>query len=225
MKKIGPLDCEIKEGGDSCVVLFHGYGTGAYDLLPLASFFPKERFTLIFPEGFRKVQIGPNQYGRAWVDVRMDEFLSADNITKETLQKVVVDFRQIDETRKKAIDFYTEVVQKYEKCVLAGFSQGAVLATDLTLHAEKKPKALVLFSGFFMDMKSWHEKGKACQGLPFFQSHGKNDPTLKYVSGLSLEKFLIDSGFEGKMTSFEGVHEIPEDIIKKAVHFIKKNLN
>jgi phospholipase/carboxylesterase len=212
------------EAGGIFILLFHGYGANAYDLLPLSQIYQESpKPTWFFPNGPMEIPISLDYVGRAWFQIdipalqriihenRWDDFLSAfpDNI------------EQIIEFGHKLID---DLHIPLSKLCMGGFSQGAIFSTELALSFPEKIKGLIILSGTLVHESSLKEKAVKLRGLPFFQSHGLYDPLLPFSLAQSLEKFLIGSGLVGKLISFGGGHEIPTSILHPLRDFIKKIL-
>jgi phospholipase/carboxylesterase len=119
---------------------------------------------------------------------------------------------------------YDELIKKHSKIILGGFSQGAMLATEVTLTHPRKPAGLVIMSGTLICADRWAEKLKSCDGIPFIQTHGKNDAILGYNYAENLFNLLTDAGMSGDFVSFNGGHEIPQKTIDRIGQFLGRNL-
>lgn len=95
------------------------------------------------------------------------------------------------------------------RIVLGGFSQGAMLATDLTLHMDEAPGALVAFSGTLLCETEWRRLAPGRKGLKVLQSHGRHDPLLAFPAAERLRDLLRSGGAELRFVPFDGQHEIP----------------
>jgi phospholipase/carboxylesterase len=93
--------------------------------------------------------------------------------------------------------------------VLGGFSQGAMLATDVTLRAERPPAGLAILSGSLICRSEWLPLMKARAGLPVLQSHGRADPVLSYEIAEELRRELSGAGLAVEFVAFNGGHGIP----------------
>lgn len=225
-KSIGPFKTLTLDGrvDNSCIVFFHGYGADAADLMPLVDMMNVSAdATWIFPEAPMEVIIAPGFYGRAWFQIdsrrlensmKNGEPLDMSNSVPEGLTSV----------RKSAAQFYSEVRKKYKKVIIGGFSQGAMLAIDIALNADKKPDGLVIMSGTLVNKKEWEKLVTSCTGLHFFQSHGKNDALLGFNYAENLYDMLTSGGMNGDFMSFNGGHEIPPKVIEKIDKYITSTL-
>ena len=130
--------------------------------------------------------------------------------------------------REKVVELLQGLKVPWNRIVLGGFSQGAMLATDISFHIPEKPLGLVLLSGGAINKKTWQEKSGALRGLPYFQSHGSEDQVLTLKNAQRLNGFLTEQGLKGQMMKFSGGHEIPQGVIVSLGQFLDvraKDLN
>ena len=121
-------------------------------------------------------------------------------------------------------EFIKSLSLSSSRLVLMGFSQGAMLATDLALRMPEKIAALVVLSGALLNKSLWKDKAATKTGLPFFQSHGDSDPLLSPEYAKDLEKLFLEAGFKGQLHTFRGGHEVPQEVIHKLSVFLKRVL-
>lgn len=232
MRKLGSIHClesEVIEPKNSSTgqspvtfILFHGFGADAYDLQPLADVFRLSvPVQFLFPQGILEVPIGPGWTGRAWWPIDMNRFQQASS-KGEDLDLSNWQPESMNTVRSKVMQMIEQLKIPWSQIILGGFSQGAMLATDICLHAPENPKALFLMSGALIQKETWK---KACEknpktNVPFFMSHGASDPVLSHKGSARLETFLIQNGLKGKLVTFQGGHEIPPLVIEKANQFL-----
>ena len=95
--------------------------------------------------------------------------------------------------------------------VLAGFSQGGMLAMDYVLHGGKRPSALALLSTTRIAIDDW----TACAatgvltGLPILVAHGTSDAELAFAAGEQLRDFATAHGAIVHWLPFDGGHQLP----------------
>ncbi|HEY3587464.1 MAG TPA: phospholipase, partial [Myxococcaceae bacterium] len=102
-----------------------------------------------------------------------------------------------------------------ERVVLGGFSQGAMLATDLALSWEQRPAALVALSSVLLSAERWRALAPRRAGLPVIQSHGRQDPILPYSEGEALRDFLTAAGLAVEFIPFDGPHTVHPDALDR----------
>lgn len=213
-EKIGQLRCIKREGEHSSrvVIMLHGFGADASDLAPLADALdPEEQWTFYFPEAPLEVPIGPGWTGRGWFPISLRDLEAG------------VDFTQI---RPPGLDMSRKLVSEVifninpEFLVLGGFSQGAMVATDLAMFEPETVNGLVIYSGVLLDQPGWTKKAESLRGKKFVQSHGSSDQVLPFAAGQRLFELLKAHGAEGSMVGFPGGHEIPPQVLKKTQEFL-----
>ena len=106
------------------------------------------------------------------------------------------------------------------RTVLGGFSQGAALSVDVSLHLPGPLAALTLFSGALFNQAEWQAKAKEAHACQRFQSHGRIDPILPFEAGQRLDERLTGAGYAGEFIAFDGVHEIPLTVLQEWVRFL-----
>jgi phospholipase/carboxylesterase len=214
-KNIGKLSCLIRPGEDTKkhAVLLHGFGADAADLFPLADVLdPDEQWNFMFPDAPLEVPIGPMWTGRGWFPISLRDLEAG------------IDFTQV---RPPGLSESSAIISELvfnlnaENLVLGGFSQGAMVATNVALGNPTDIKGLMLLSGALLDEQGWKKKAPALKGVKFIQSHGAQDPVIPFSAGQRLFDLLRASGLDGQLVSFSGGHEIPGPVVKKAAEFLK----
>lgn len=94
-------------------------------------------------------------------------------------------------------------------CVLAGFSQGGMLACDTLLYEDVSVDGLALLSSSCIDFNGWYPRRAKLQGLKAMVAHGRHDADLAFAAGERLRDLLIDSGASIAWVPFDGGHQIP----------------
>jgi phospholipase/carboxylesterase len=94
--------------------------------------------------------------------------------------------------------------------VVAGFSQGAMLALDCALQSPTlEIDALALWSASRLAFREWSPALHRLRGVPVHLVHGRGDANLSPAAGLALRDALLHAGAVVRWTSFDGGHEIP----------------
>jgi phospholipase/carboxylesterase len=195
------------------VILLHGFGADAADLFPLADALdPDEQWNFMFPDAPLEVPIGPMWTGRGWFPISVRDLESG------------VDFTQV---RPPGLNEATALISELvfnlnaEKLVLGGFSQGAMVSTNVAIENPTDVRGLVLLSGALLDEQMWRNRAPALKGLKFIQSHGTSDPVIPFSAAQRLYDLLKGAGLEGQFVSFSGGHEIPVPVVKKTADYLK----
>jgi phospholipase/carboxylesterase len=233
-QKLGTLTVRIaggtdrEGGGDGPVlVLLHGFGAPGTDLVPLHRSLrvaPEVRF--VFPmapvvlDPYAPAELAP----RAWWMIDMLRLQSARTgpdalaLARET-PAGLAEAREAVQGMLTALE--RELHAPVEKVVLGGFSQGAMLACDTALRAERPPAGLVLLSGAPICEPDWRALAPNRAGLRVLQSHGHTDPILPYVGAEWLRDLLRAGGLGVEFVPFSGGHGVPNAVLERLGPFVE----
>ena len=228
-EQIGPLRAhltDVRTGPGPTVVLLHGFGAPGTDLVGLAGELSAPANTrFVFPEAPLTIDVGlpPPHQGRAWWLIDMMRLqLAVMTGSYESLAQ------HVPEGLAGARDLLGEFLDALERrldlrqspLVLGGFSQGAMLSCDLALQGSRNLAGLILFSGSLIAQNDWSAKLSERAKLPFFQSHGRQDPILPFALAERLYHLLTENGWSGRFVGFEGGHGIGREALAGAGEFI-----
>ncbi|KYG66067.1 serine esterase [Bdellovibrio bacteriovorus] len=222
MRQLGKINCLEINNDDNApwVILFHGYGADCNDLFSLGDMIStKKTYNYLFPNGILEVPIGPGWTGRAWWPIDMME------IQRAAEQGTHRDFSQntpkgMDKAYQAASEMIRQMKIPWNKIILGGFSQGAMLATELYLRAPETPAGLAILSGTLLHQEEWKKLIPARTGQRFFQSHGQLDTVLGFKQAQQLETLLNQNGMKGSLLGFRGAHEIPGPVLLKLGEYL-----
>jgi phospholipase/carboxylesterase len=216
------------------VVLCHGFGApgddlvGLYDeLITLEPSLKASRF--IFPEAPLDLRQSMGFPGRAWWLIDFEQVQAISSKGKEAL----LAFRQKEpEGMAKARSLLTALVHTAQaqsglslsRFVLGGFSQGAMLTTDVALRLEESPLGLAALSGTLLVEDVWKAKAKARSKLPVFQSHGRQDPLLPFWLAERMKDLFTEAGMPVTWMPFEGQHQIPMGVLRALSKFLVEKI-
>jgi len=216
---IGSLECLTREGSnqDLHAVILHGFGADASDLFPLADYLdPEGEWSFTFPNAPLEVPIGGMFTGRGWFPISLRDLGQGVDFTK-----VLPPGLDSSADLIKDLIFHLNA----PTLVLGGFSQGAMIGTEVALQDPQSVHVLVIWSGSLLDEPGWKKHASALKGKRVLQSHGTNDPVIPYRAGQRLNELLKSAGSEIEMISFAGGHEIPMPVLAKSQSFFKSVRN
>lgn len=222
LKKIGPLEAlEVKGQPRMPVfVMFHGFGADAYDLSPLVNELKGAKgWNWYFPNGPLEVPVGPGFSGRAWFPIDIE---ALERAMREGKHRDMSGSRPagLDRLKMMAHEFLTALGRPPEDIVLGGFSQGAMLATELCVSSTNNYRGLVILSGSLINQATWQALAPQHKGMRFFQSHGTHDALLSPAAAQKLHTMLTSAGWEGELHTFHGGHEIPGGVTRMLNEFL-----
>lgn len=211
---------EVKHREDApVVVMLHGYGASSQDLVAFSNevkpgfdvnwYFPNAPLEIIFTPFFK---------GRAWFPISFEE-LQAKGGNYSHIRP-----EGLEESRILVENFLNRLSIPLNRVILAGFSQGAMVALEVALQLQEQLAAVALFSTTLVDVNKVALLAKFKAGLPFFQTHGLYDDLLSVDSAKELFQLLNNAGLKGALHLFEDGHTIPEESIILFEKFLKEHL-
>ncbi len=207
---------EGSKSSDS-VIMLHGYGANGRDLVGITGM--PEISDLELNWYFLEAPLEPSELmafgGKAWFSLTLSSFnpnMNADALEKFYSMKNP-EFEKSMEMVKNTIwdlDLKTDVH-------IGGFSQGAMMATNIFMDDPKGFKSLIALSGAPLNHTVWPKKGLSKKA---FVSHGEQDPVLPFKCGAQLNEKLSESGLDVETIWFQGGHEIPHSTLTKLSEFL-----
>lgn len=212
------------------VVLCHGYGAPATDLVglaqPLIATAPADfKAVLIFPGAPLDLAIIGMPSGRAWWPIDLDRLIN------RRTPELLAQFRKacppgLVEAREKLVALLADAGRHFgltaDRFVLGGFSQGAMLTTDVALRLKKPPAGLCILSGALINEDEWAGLARERGPLKVLQSHGEYDSILPFPAATSLRDLLVSAGADVDFYEFDGDHEIPLEVLHRLTHFLRE---
>ncbi len=234
---LGDLACHVvtpagdPQSIDGVVILCHGFGAPGDDLVPLAAEIVRrdpplgERLMFVFPVA--PLTLAELAGGRAWWPIDMTELQAAQErgIFRDRRLEMP---EQLPAARGLLQGMISAVLTQtglpLSRLVLGGFSQGSMLATDVTLRLDAAPAGLIIFSGTLLCEAEWRKLAPGRKGLPVLQCHGTSDPLLPFQTAEWLRDLLTESGMQVEFHSFAGMHTIDREGLQSAVRLIDRVL-
>lgn len=200
------LNCLIAGNASSqdTIILLHGYGADAFDLLPMHEADPEKRW--IFPFGPLKIDFG-SFFGHAWFPLDVAKIMEILGRGEAPTHKIV-DKMHLEAARKKISALIAACGAPPSRIILGGFSQGAILSTDVALHEAEHLAGLAILSGSLVTPPDWQAAAESKKGLRYIQTHGKDDMVLPFALAKPVHDLLQKAGCKGTFTPFGGAHEI-----------------
>jgi predicted esterase len=190
----------------AAIVLLHGRGASAEDILGL-----REEF------GFPGVEyLAPQAAGHAWYPY---SFLAPIERNEPWLTESLA---QVGETVEGAV---RRGIAR-EKIVIAGFSQGACLASEFVARNAARYGGLVAFTGGLIGPPGTDFRYPgSLAGTPVFLGSGDPDPHVPWQRVAESAKVLADLGADVELKRYPGMpHTIAREEIDAAKLLISKSL-
>ena len=193
---------------DGLLILHHGRGSDATQLLELADALDRVRRLHVFLP--RAPLTLPRQPGYHWFAVREIGYPEPET------------FR----TGYAALSaFHDQVWQRSgippERTVLGGFSMGCVMSYATGLGADRpRPAGVLAFSGPIPTVDGWTADLPSRAGMPVLIAHGRTDQAVRVEFATRARSLLADAGLEVTYCHSGGGHEIDDRTIGKAIHWL-----
>lgn len=216
-------------GGDGPVLVYlHGFASRPADQLPLRDGVDVPAGTrFVFPEGPEPITIpeGPRQ---AW--------WLLDRPLRRRLRAEPLGMRELATHRppglaaaRRAIEDVLDGVERRlgapaERTVLAGFSQGAMLAADVALRTDRPLAGLGVLSGTPIAMQDWRARLPRRRGLPVFVTHGRRDELLPFPMAERLAATFTEHGLDVRWRPHDAGHEMSGAIVPDFSAFLYETL-
>lgn len=227
--QIGPLRVHTAGGTDRrgggtgpAVLLCHGFGAPGDDLVAFSRVVDAGRnVRWFFPEAPLSLDWG----GRAWwnIDMMRLQMLAMRGQRREMALETPVgllEARAALEATIAELEKSHGVVR--EQLVIGGFSQGAMLTTELSLFAERPFAGLAVLSGSLLSADRWTEAVKLTgPSIRALLTHGRADPLLPFEGAEALRALLEGAGARVEWVPHNGQHEIPPVAVERLAAFAR----
>ena len=189
------------ESATNRLVLLHGWGADAQDLVPVGK---------LLTEGFKDFEIvslsaphsHPSGFGRQWYPLYPHKW--------EQIPKAVSDLE------KRLNNFSLEKIP-LEKTLLLGFSQGGAMALELATR--------INFAGVFAVSSYPHPDWQPKKDFStIFICHGNIDQVVPKEASQKSFDILRKHGVKSDLYFFEGGHEITNDLISYCRGIIQQKI-
>ncbi len=211
-------------GEGPLVVLLHGFGAPGDDLVALWRYLNvPDEVRFLFPAAPMQLDMGFGD-ARAWWMLDMERITQAraqgqwDELSQEIPRGLSPARTQIQDVLSLARETLSVPSQSL---VLGGFSQGAMLSTDVALHSDIPFAGLALLSSTLIAKQEWLARFPNRKDLPVFQSHGTDDPILAFSMAQQLRDHIQTAGLPVSWVEFQGGHEIPIQVLEGLGTFLQ----
>ena len=166
---------------EGALILIHGRGADEHDLYPLLDMFdPQRRLVGMTPGGPLSFPPG----GRHWYALG-----GVGTPERETFTATFADLTELLDDR------LAEHGAGWDRTVLGGFSQGAVMSYAVGLGAGRPlPAGILAMSGFMPSVDGWDLRSDGLQGYPIAIAHGTMDPVISVEFGRAARDRLAAAG-------------------------------
>jgi predicted esterase len=186
------------DGATAAMILLHGRGASAWDMLPLAEYLPNPAMSYLAPQAA----------GNSWWPARFMDPVEINLPWLESALQVVAGL--VARVEGAGISA--------ERTILAGFSQGAILASEFAARYPRRYGGVLVFSGgLFGPPGTPRDYPGSLDGTPVFIGCSTQDPYLPLAR--VEETATVLAGLGGKVNSLVypgGSHTITAEEIARA---------
>jgi phospholipase/carboxylesterase len=209
------IELNPKTPPQASVIWLHGLGADGHDFAPIVdelNLSEELGLRFIFPHApFRAVTINQGYTMRAWYDIR------AINIDRE------IDEVGMNESLEATKELIAKEIHRgipENKIILAGFSQGAVIALLTGLSYPHNLGGVIALSGYLPEIPTKHNAQ-----TPIFLAHGTEDPVVPYTLGLGAGDRLKRAGCNVDWHSYPMGHSVCREEIVDIKGWIEKTIS
>ena len=217
------LECIERQTGahpDAAVIWMHGLGADGNDFVPVVNEMrlpasPAIRF--VFPHApIRPVTLNNGFRMRAWYDLSAGDITNrADVAGVRASQEQIEALIAREKTRGIAA----------RRIVLAGFSQGGVIAIHAGVRHAERLAGIVALSTYVVSPEKLAAEGSAAnRDIPIFMAHGTHDPMIKLEWGEASRRALAAAGYNVEWHTYPMQHSVVMEEIDAIKAFLVKVL-
>ncbi len=206
---------------DACVIWLHGLGDSGNGFAPIV---PELKLPadlavrFIFPHApERPVTINAGMRMRAWYDIKSLDFNNRADVDGVTDSAARVE-ALIEAEHKKGIP--------YDRIILAGFSQGGVIALHLAARYANKLAGVLALSTYMCEPEKLAAQAvDVNKQTPIMMAHGEQDEVVPMFLGHTAYKTLTENGFNATWTTYTMQHNVCLNELNDISAWLKSVLN
>lgn len=212
------IEIEPATPATATIIWLHGLGADGHDFEPVvpALKLPESlAVRFIFPHApVRPVTINGGAEMRAWYDfIPHSETAGQEDI--ETSAGQVRDF--IEREISRGIES--------ERIILAGFSQGGVIALHTGLRFTSRLAGIMALSTYLDDFRATEqERTDANLAIPILMAHGTHDPMIPIMRAATSRENLIRLGYDVRWYDYPMGHQVCMPEVEEIARFIQEVL-
>ncbi|MEX0943718.1 MAG: carboxylesterase, partial [Pseudomonadales bacterium] len=212
------IELEPEQPATATVIWLHGLGADGHDfeaIVPELNLPESLAIRFIFPHApIRSITINGGAEMRAWYDfVPHSESSGTDDIAQSAGQIEAF----IDREMTRGIPS--------ERIVLAGFSQGGVIALHTGLRLPFRIGGIIALSTYLHDVNSTgRERSDANLAIPVLMVHGTHDPMIPVMRAATSRENLIRLGYDVRWFDYPMGHQVCLEEVENISDFLSEVL-
>ncbi len=199
-------------GPFSTLIALHGWGASGMDLLGLAPYLHGGEALVLCPQGPLALEIAPGAVGYGWFPLSESGIRELDPM----------EFRRIAAVLEAFVD---EALERYpvdrRKVVVAGFSQGGVMAYDLALRHPARFAGLAAMSSWLPPaLADALPKLPEHENWPVLVQHGTQDSMIDVERARESRSALQSRQVALTYREYEMGHEVGPDSLRDLIEWL-----
>ena len=207
---------ETSDKPDAAVIWLHGLGSDGHDfesLVPALSLLPTLKVRFVFPHAPRRaVTVNGGMMMRAWYDIyemTLERKVDLANIAESSYQIEQLIQDQIDQGIAP------------NRIVLAGFSQGGVIAYQTALQSKHVLAGVLALSTYLVNANEVVEADICPNGdTPILIHHGLQDPVVAPVLAVQAKDCLLSKGYSVSYQTYNMPHSVCPEQVQDISHWL-----
>ena len=217
MEKLDFITINTAEKPDSAIIWLHGLGSDGHDfesIVPELKLPESLKLKFVFPHApVKPVSINGGLQMRAWYDIYSPD-LSAQP-----------DKDGIDESIKQVNELIDDQISEginSDRIILAGFSQGGVIALQLGLSRDSSLSGVIALS-CYIALENCIKP--SAENMPkIFLAHGLYDDVVPFQRGDKAKELIISKGYSPEFHQYPMGHSLHPEEIQHISQFIQSTL-
>ena len=210
------IELEPEQPADACIIWLHGLGADGHDFEPIVPELklPSQlNIRFIFPHAPLRL-INEEQEMRAWYDLAPQSESAGESEIALSAKQVL---RFIEREIERGI--------KSERILLAGFSQGGVIALHTALRCKERLAGVLALSTYLHDVNHLElELEDANLAIPIMMAHGTQDPVIPIIRAATARENLIRLGYDVRWFDYPMAHQVCMEEIEEISQFFQELL-
>ncbi len=207
-EQLQTIEIETKPKPSHSVIWLHGLGADGNDFVPIVQelSLPPQGIRFVFPHApMRPVTINGGFVMRAWYDIaNQDLGMKEDEQGVRQSQQMIEDLIAKEASRDVPLS----------RIVVAGFSQGGVIALQTGLRQPERLAGVMSLSAYLpLTSTIAKERNAANNDVPIFMGHGVTDNIVPLPLGTASRDRLLKLGYDVDWHQYPMPHSVcPEEL-------------
>ena len=212
MAQLDFIQHDLSETVDACVIWLHGLGADGSDFVPIVEQLQLPaglRLRFIFPHApIRPITINQGYRMPGWYDIASPDIVAQEDVAGIEASSAAIDV---------LIEQQIQAGIAPERIVLAGFSQGGVIALHCGLKQSEPQLGGIMALSCYLpgcaQLLAGHE-------LALFLAHGRRDPVVAIDRGREGAKSLERAGYNPEWHEYDMEHSVCASEISDIRHWL-----